>query len=559
MNAMVRIRALFILLAFAPSAASQTSRQDQTNGSAARGSISGRVRIAGQAASDVVVTLATQNQNSHSELVAAAKTNAEGRFHLMDVAAGKYVIRSFAPAYHDDSDQRSNITLSDGQNIESVEINLVLGGVITGRIIGKDGQPAVWEPVEAVSADSHDVSRWPASRHHITSDDRGVYRIYGLPPGGYLVRAGTDIENTSRFVPANAQPLTFHPGVIDRNKAAVVRVRSGEEVTGIDIVFGPPRTLFEARGQVVDAETGQPVAGARLEYGRIRENEGPWSGSILMEPSNAQGFFRVRRLSPGRFNVKAEVDGANRYCEPAEFEIKDGDVSDLKVLLHKGATISGTVQMEPAADRGTPSRPRVMLSALGSTSARGSAGHFVSIRACFVSPEGAFQLTGLPGGEVRIRLTPQTESPPIVISRIDHPTMRTAVEEGFLDPEGVLTIQPGEQINDVRIVISERTGGVRGTVKLIGGTVPLGGDLRITVYGPIREGRYIGKHIDADANGKFEAKGLRPGQYRLKAEIILPYKQSDRPPPVLQGDATVTVANNVEEIEMVIDFRKPGR
>src|SRR5437764_1398768 len=54
------------------------------------------------------------------------------------------------------------------------------------------------------------------------TDDRGVYRIYGLPPGRYLVSAGIPVgrDGGASMGRGNSYyPQTFYPGVRDEAKA----------------------------------------------------------------------------------------------------------------------------------------------------------------------------------------------------------------------------------------------------------------------------------------------------------------------------------------------------
>lgn len=73
------------------------------------------------------------------------------------------------------------------------------------------------------------------------SDDRGVYRLYGLPAGRYLVSLGS--PNLPDFRPvdpggtrAHFAPV-YYPGVTDEAQAKVVEVKLGAEVTGGRVVI----------------------------------------------------------------------------------------------------------------------------------------------------------------------------------------------------------------------------------------------------------------------------------------------------------------------------------
>ncbi|MGH9935131.1 MAG: carboxypeptidase regulatory-like domain-containing protein, partial [Blastocatellia bacterium] len=58
-------------------------------------------------------------------------------------------------------------------------------GAITGRVIGPDGQPA---PDASVS--TYRISERQGPGHSATTDDDGNFKLTGLSPGAYVLRAG---------------------------------------------------------------------------------------------------------------------------------------------------------------------------------------------------------------------------------------------------------------------------------------------------------------------------------------------------------------------------------
>src|SRR5215510_16546461 len=72
---------------------------------------------------------------------------------------------------------------------ENITITLVKGGVITGRVTNSDGQPMVGVDVSATmvrDAEGYSVRDAPEGEPRMT-DDRGIYRIFSLRPGSYIV------------------------------------------------------------------------------------------------------------------------------------------------------------------------------------------------------------------------------------------------------------------------------------------------------------------------------------------------------------------------------------
>ena len=82
------------------------------------------------------------------------------------------------------------IDLADGENVENQEIALKRGAVITGRVTDASGKPLVEQRVELTRLDERGQPARGApgfSPYANLTDDRGIYRIYGLQAGRYLV------------------------------------------------------------------------------------------------------------------------------------------------------------------------------------------------------------------------------------------------------------------------------------------------------------------------------------------------------------------------------------
>src|SRR5262249_36192889 len=146
-----------------------------------------------------------------------------------------------------------------GQN---VTITMIRGSVITGRVTNAAGDPIVGIAVKATRV--RDESGRPDNNTAIsfqperTTDDRGVYRIYGLAPGSYLVSAGggSNLGFSVRQTPFGGRMATYYPSST-RDVATELRVVGGAEVTGIDIRYREERG-FVISGKVTGAPSSAP-------------------------------------------------------------------------------------------------------------------------------------------------------------------------------------------------------------------------------------------------------------------------------------------------------------
>ncbi|MGH9766032.1 MAG: carboxypeptidase regulatory-like domain-containing protein, partial [Blastocatellia bacterium] len=165
----------------------------------------------------------------------SASSDEEGNFKLTGLAPGLYLVGSRAPGFIGAGASTENAIHRIG---ESVSINLTRGGVITGRVTDETGEPIVGVAVNPYLL--RDLEGQTASRWHDGSfigsetDDRGIYRIYGLLPGVYVISIGGSDDWPSDTARIKRDTPTYHPSST-RDAAAEITVRGGEEVSGIDI------------------------------------------------------------------------------------------------------------------------------------------------------------------------------------------------------------------------------------------------------------------------------------------------------------------------------------
>ena len=529
-----------------PAAAQQTALKE------GRASVSGVVTVDGKPASDIVLTLSLADDPSQNKSVARAKTDGAGRYLMSGIPPGQYQLFTVAPAYVG-QDTRAwmrgqPLTLSPGDEVEDVNFDLKRGGVITGRIMDSEGRPVMEEMVN-VHPEDKELARniQPMIFSRSRTDDRGEYRIYGLPAGRYRISVGQDknsgmvrVGGPNRFV-----ERTFYPGTPDESQARVIEVTHGGEATGMDITLPKISRAYSATGRVVDAETGQPVPEVAFGYGSLRP-DGKSIGAFGMTGArtNARGEFRIEGLAPGRYGVFATSPDreAEWHSSVAVFEVDDADVGGLEVKIHKGASISGTVVME-GADPATRARllSQLALHAFVQQRSEITPPIFGSTKP---TPDGSFRLKALRPGKTRIVLGwPQVKG--VTLLRVEH--------GGSPQPEGI-DVAPGAQITGVRVVLAYGTAVVKGTASVGGGTLPEGSRLFVGIR-RAGERTAVFKESVVDARGRFQMEGLAAGEY----ELILRASAPVGSPPVRMPNVrqAVSVAEGGETtVALVLDLSK---
>src|SRR5437773_4646034 len=155
------------------------------------GTVSGTVTIKGRPAGGIIVGLRQSQPSSPDTQMLRSKTNQDGAYKVTDVPPGTYEVSLSVPAYVvSDAAQGMTVVITAGETVNGIDLTLVRGGVITGRVTDADGKSVVEERVMLTKADA------PANRRQFyplsmtVTDDRGIYRMFGVSAGRYKVFVG---------------------------------------------------------------------------------------------------------------------------------------------------------------------------------------------------------------------------------------------------------------------------------------------------------------------------------------------------------------------------------
>ena len=249
----------------------RANSQIKTESKTADATVSGKVTIKGKPAAGIVVGMRMSRPDELSSTY-KARTDQDGVYRISRVASGNYLVAPVTPALvipdSANGAQGQSVVITESENVEGINFDLVPGGVITGRVTDSEGHPLIEERVSLMPADERDQRRpFYGSGSGMTTDDRGVYRIFGLPAGRYKVSVGDPRFNTGNRRRATVQ--TFYPDVTDLAKAGVVEVKEGSEANKIDITIGEAPQGYSVAGRVVDGESGTPIAKVYIQLTRI--------------------------------------------------------------------------------------------------------------------------------------------------------------------------------------------------------------------------------------------------------------------------------------------------
>jgi len=507
-----------------------------------RGSVSGRITIKDKPAAGVMVGLRRFDGMNPFEKMPSALTDQDGVYHITNVAAGSYHVVPTAPAYVSPSSDYNvqPVVVNEDENIEGVNFSLVRGGVITGKVTDADGRPVIQIQVDIFRADLIDRQapvRQMYPVNNAMTDDRGIYRVFGLLPGKYKVAAGRSDEFTGGFTIAqrNTYKQVFHPDVSDSAKATVIEVGEAGEAKDVDINLGRTMQTFSVSGHVINNETGLPVPNVRYGLTRIIGDRSDYVNTGIA--ANERGDFITEGLLPGKYAIVQYADPANELrLETMTFEVVDQDITDLAIKLAKGASISGVVVLE--------SDDKAARSKMSELQLRG----FVSVAAGYsnsvsslIATDGGFHFGGLQNGALNISLTEKNMPfPPkgFAISRIER--------DGVTVPR--LQMKDGEPVTGVKVFVSYGTATLRGVITVENGTAPPNTHFFVRITKSGEQNSNI-RPPQVDSRGHFLLEGLPAGTYDVSAAMTV---GASRQKPVKR---TVTLVDGVvTDVALTIDF-----
>jgi protocatechuate 3,4-dioxygenase beta subunit len=248
----------------------------------------------------------------------AARTNVDGRFAAPAPNSASIVVTKAGYLPAEVPVARAN------------EIPMTRAAAISGRVVDDRGDPIVGALVVAATPDKIEAPARESAR--ISTDDRGEYRIGGLPPGTYIVSitmAGAEVEtrdvgNGITSV-GPAQYRTFFADTADRDGAARVSLRPGDERADVDFhlvssALSPMRDGLPMR--IVPNARARSRDGASSISGTITSTSGtPLRARVVMYADNPllladrattsddDGRYEFSGLPAGTYRIAAARPG----------------------------------------------------------------------------------------------------------------------------------------------------------------------------------------------------------------------------------------------------------
>jgi CBS domain-containing protein len=231
--------------------------------------------------------------------------------------------------------------------VHDIDIVLDRGGAIVGAVTDSAGEPFQGVLVRAMrlrQVDGRTVASatgWPR-----LTDDRGHYRIFGLPPGSYVIVASLNATDTTldRRSVVGFAPV-YYPATARVEAAQTVQVELGSTITGADLTFAASATA-RVTGKALNA-AGNPLAGRVVLAVSAR------AGSVVPDPRftriDSDGSFELADVPPGDYVLQALGDRGPGVAPEfgSEFiTVAEHNAPPVTIRTAEGATLEGRFTSE---------------------------------------------------------------------------------------------------------------------------------------------------------------------------------------------------------------------
>lgn len=519
--------------------------------------------------------------NAENNRAVRTYTDDEGRFSLSRLPAGRYLLTAlkggqvtFTYGSPRIGLPGSAIVLAEGQTFSAGTLKMLHGAVITGMVRGVLGRPmpgvnVVATPFQAVAGERRAMRNLPSL--FATTDDRGIFRMFGLAPGNYLVSiqarfAGpsaadmaqpTEAEYRAAAAPPGSGPMpasgpnvifapTIFPGVADESAAVPVVLSAGEERTGVDMQLQLIATAKVA-GTILGVG-GQPMISAIRMFARSGSILGDQFGALGAVSQGAlDGAFTITGVAPGTYQLLAVAAPLLANGQPpqapslwamTDLQVAGKDVTGLTLSLQPMLKVSGTLVFDGAVK--PPEGTRTSIRMLSSTPQLFPGGQGT------VAADGTFTIEGIVPGAYRLVTT-------MSASGWASKSAMLGGKDAFDVP---IEIRGGADVSGLVVTVANRLGEIAG--KLVDGNGAPAPRFYVQVF-PTDESLWLPdarrvKNARASTDGSFSITGLPAGEYYVCALTEYDPATASDPSflgPLVPASVKVTLADGEKKMQVL--------
>jgi hypothetical protein len=453
-----------------------------------------------------------------------ANTGLDGRYEFKDLPAARYTVTVSRSGYlsmqygqQRAMEQARPLQLASAQTIENVDFELPRAAGFSGRVVDDLGEPIagvlVWAMRPMYIQGRRQLVVASGGTVFEGTDDTGRFRVTGLVPGTYLLRAMTRETWTTTIDGTRATMAfapTFFPGTASAADARLIEIGVGQQIRDVDFALVPQRAATLS-GVAVDSR-GQPLSGQSVGL-TLRFSQGQGGGgmmSMASAPVAGDGSFTVRNVPPGEYELSASSGNPGTGDgEAARMLVAvDGvDIDTLRIVTTAGWSVTGRF----VTDEGT-------VPQFGSGRATIGAAPVVSVA-----------MSGVGTGEVNddgTFLIRAAIGPSRIVPTVPDGWMVKAIRTSDRDITSTLMdLASGERLSDVDVVVSNRVSSVSGQITDDRGAPAATGTVVVFAEDAEKWGESTAfvRAARPDQQGRYEIKGLPSGDYLA---VALDYVQN---------------------------------
>jgi hypothetical protein len=481
----------------------------------------------------------------------------QGRFVFDQLPAGRFTLTStkvayIAGAYGATRPGRPGVPLqiAAGQAMTDVRISMTRGAAIGGALRTEMGEPAANIRVAVFQVPPPGAAPNLVIAALATTDDRGVYRVFGLLPGKYLVAStlplggrlsevvalsSGDIDRALRELqqrtglsmagtpppagspdplPAgsySAAPI-FYPGVAVPSSATPLVLAAGDDRSGVDFAV-PFVRVVKIEGALVHPSGTPPTVQFAIRTDGLRLTSLLANVPVFASKVEPPGrTFTYSNVSPGRYVITVRTRSGDPLYARAEVDVAGADVTGLVLNLQPTIALRGRIVFDGKSP--APQTPvSVQLTAANGAGGGGSGSTQLGnlhIPPGVASADGTFAVTDIVPDEYRLTTN---------VAESSGWWLRSAVVNGRDVLDDALEIAPGGDVAGAVLTFSDRLTQLSGT--LLTAKDQIAPNYFIAVFPASRalwrpESRRI-RSARAGTDGRWIIRGLPPGDYLVAA------------------------------------------
>jgi hypothetical protein len=289
-------------------------------------------------------------------------TGVQGEFQFQAVVPGKYRLSASKPGFSVNRRSSQTITVQpDGTVQEQLSLELTPLSILFGSVVDESDQPLTGVRVRVFRQEFRRGHKsWSVIGPPTSVDEDGRFRIANLLPGRYAVgaEAGEGLDGFG---------FTYHPSALDFREAIDLELPAGtEKPANVRLrkrpgFFVSGKVEFPGLPSAPSSNDNTPAVPSLMLQLRASNSEPGLSGDTRLATVFSDGAFQYRNIPAGEYILEPSYVRLRVSTPTGTFNIKtvwfgqtkvivgDRSIENLILPLKKGLTLKGNIVFEEPA------------------------------------------------------------------------------------------------------------------------------------------------------------------------------------------------------------------